>query len=59
MTRGTDSAADLTLLLTMLATGTLDPHIGLRAPWDDLDDAVDALFGRRVAGKVVLDVGAA
>lgn len=58
MTRGTDSAADLALLLDLLAAGTLDPHVGLRTSWENLDDAVDALFGRRVAGKVVLDVDA-
>lgn len=56
MSRGAQSAADLELLVGLLAAGRLDPHIGLRNSWDEVDDAVDALLGRRVAGKVVLDV---
>ncbi|MDL5157841.1 zinc-binding dehydrogenase [Actinomycetospora termitidis] len=56
MTRGADSAADLTALVGLLAAGRLDPHVGLRRPWTDYEETVDALLGRRVAGKVVLDV---
>lgn len=55
MTRG-GGAEDLAVLLALRADGTLDPHIGWRAPWEQVDDAFDALLGRRVAGKVVLDV---
>lgn len=56
MTRGAHSAADLALVLELLAAGDLDPHIGWRGPWTDVVDAVDALLGRRVSGKAVLDL---
>lgn len=56
MIRGADSAADLAVLVGLLAAGRLDPHVGLRRPWSDYEDAVEALLGRRVSGKVVLDV---
>lgn len=56
MSRGAHSAADLSILVEMLAAGRLDPHIGLRTDWADHAAAVDALLDRRVAGKVVLDV---
>ena len=56
MTRGADSAHDLAMLVGLLEAGALDAHIGLRAPWDEVEDAVAALIGRRVAGKVVLDI---
>lgn len=56
MIRGADSAADLRILVGLLAQGSLDPHVGLRLPWESFEEAVDALLGRRVAGKVVLDV---
>jgi NADPH:quinone reductase len=56
MTRGADSADDLAALVGLLAAGTLDPPVGLRAPWSEVGDAVEALLDRRVAGKVVLDV---
>ena len=57
MTRGGDGAADLAVLVGLLAAGRIDPHIGLRAPWTGFEDAIGALLGRRVPGKVVLDVG--
>jgi NADPH:quinone reductase-like Zn-dependent oxidoreductase len=46
----------LTYLLELLAAGELDPQVGLRAPWTEVADAAEALLGRRVAGKAVLDV---
>jgi NADPH:quinone reductase-like Zn-dependent oxidoreductase len=48
--------ADLRYLLDLLATGQLDPQIGLRDSWDNVSSAADALLSRRVAGKAVLDV---
>ena len=47
---------DLAYLVELLAAGELDPQIGLRAPWDDVAEAAEALLDRRVAGKAVLDV---
>ncbi|MGX9790146.1 zinc-binding dehydrogenase [Mycobacterium sp. MMS18-G62] len=47
---------DLNYLLKLLGAGELDPQIGLRASWEDVSEAAEALLGRRVAGKAVLDV---
>ncbi|MCV7229282.1 zinc-binding dehydrogenase [Mycolicibacterium komossense] len=49
--------ADLEYLLTLLADGELDPQIGLRDSWDNVSAAAEALLGRTVAGKAVLQVG--
>ncbi|MEU8119712.1 zinc-binding dehydrogenase [Spirillospora sp. NPDC049024] len=43
-------------LLRLLENGELDPQVGWRGPWDRIDDAVEALLGRRVPGKAVLDL---
>ena len=56
MTRGGGGGADLALLLGLMASGDLDGPIGWRGSWDRATEAVDALLGRRVAGKVVLDL---
>jgi NADPH:quinone reductase-like Zn-dependent oxidoreductase len=48
--------ADLATLLQLISDRLLKVDIGWRGPWDRVDDAVDALLGRRVAGKAVLDV---
>ncbi len=48
--------ADLSTLLTLLGEGRLSVEIGWRGSWTQADEAIDALFGRRVAGKAVLDV---
>jgi NADPH:quinone reductase-like Zn-dependent oxidoreductase len=48
--------ADLDYLVELLATGRLDPQIGLRDSWDNVSGAAEALLSRRVAGKAVLDV---
>lgn len=49
--------ADLSYVVDLVAKGQLDPQIGLRDTWDNLVPAIDALLGRRVAGKVALSVG--
>jgi len=53
---GGELADDLATLVGLLAQGRLDPQIGRRGDWKDVASAVEALFARRVAGKVVLDV---
>ncbi|WP_205718309.1 zinc-binding dehydrogenase [Actinomadura sp. WMMA1423] len=45
-------------LLQLLDRGGLDPQIGWRGPWERVGEAVDALLGRRVPGKAVLDLTA-
>jgi NADPH:quinone reductase len=52
----TPFAPDLAYLLELLAAGELDPQVGLRAQWTEVSEAAEALLGRRVAGKAVLDV---
>lgn len=49
---------DLQRLLALLDAGRLDPQIGWRGDWTRFGDAVEALRGRLVAGKAVLDVPA-
>ena len=38
------------------AAGRLDPQVGWRGLWEDVAEAADALLGRRVLGKAVLEV---
>ncbi|MEU4659879.1 zinc-binding dehydrogenase [Streptomyces sp. NPDC023723] len=52
----TPTSAELTDLLGLMAAGRLSAPVGLRGDWRDVDDAVQALFARKVPGKVVLDV---
>jgi NADPH:quinone reductase len=52
----TEVGADLATLVSLLADGRLVAEIGWRGPWDRVAEAADALAGRRVAGKAVLDV---
>lgn len=47
---------DLALLLDLVAAGRIDVPIGWQGTWDDVDTAVDALLGRKVQGKAVLEV---
>lgn len=49
-------APDLAFLLDLVARGELSPQIGWRGSWERIGEASDALLGRSVAGKVVLDV---
>lgn len=53
---GPNFGPDLDYLVSLLRDGGLDPQIGWRGPWDRVDDAVEALRSRRVAGKAVLEV---
>ncbi|MEU6717295.1 zinc-binding dehydrogenase [Nonomuraea sp. NPDC046802] len=47
---------DLDFLIHLLQKGELNPKIGWRGRWDRVDEAIDALFSRRVLGKAVLDL---
>ncbi|MBB4931659.1 NADPH:quinone reductase-like Zn-dependent oxidoreductase [Lipingzhangella halophila] len=52
----TPTSGELTDLLGLMAAGRLSAPVGLRGDWQDVDDAVQALFARKVHGKIVLDV---
>ncbi|KAA6212755.1 alcohol dehydrogenase [Streptomyces albofaciens JCM 4342] len=52
----TPTSGELTDLLGLMAAGRLSAPVGLRGDWQDVDDAVRALFARKVHGKIVLDV---
>ncbi|MEU6117202.1 zinc-binding dehydrogenase [Streptomyces sp. NPDC047117] len=52
----TPTSGELTDLLGLMAAGRLSAPVGLRGDWRDVDDAVQALFARKVHGKIVLDV---
>jgi NADPH:quinone reductase and related Zn-dependent oxidoreductases len=52
----TDPAPDLALLVSLVQKGRLSPEIGWRGPWTEVATAADALFDRRIPGKIVLDV---
>ncbi|RRR86832.1 zinc-binding dehydrogenase [Streptomyces sp. RP5T] len=52
----TPTSEALTDLLGLVATGRLTAPVGLRGDWKDVDDAIQALFARKVQGKIVLDV---
>jgi NADPH:quinone reductase len=52
-----DAAEDLFTLVGMLANRSLSVEIGWRGPWKQFGEAVEALRGRRVNGKAVLDIG--
>lgn len=53
---GPSFGPDLALLLGLVAAGELDPQVDWRGPWDKVADAAEALLGRRVRGKAVLEV---
>jgi NADPH2:quinone reductase len=48
---------DLTTLVGLVATGTLEPTIGLTMSWNRLRDAITALAERRISGKAILTIG--
>ncbi|MFD0278192.1 hypothetical protein ACFVHB_30380 [Kitasatospora sp. NPDC127111] len=47
---------DLGWLAGEVAAGRLDPQIAWRGGWDAAAEAVDALLGRKLHGKAVLDL---
>jgi NADPH:quinone reductase-like Zn-dependent oxidoreductase len=53
---GAGFGADLPYLISLLEAGQLDPQIGWRGSWDRAGEAADALLGRRVRGKAILEV---
>jgi NADPH:quinone reductase-like Zn-dependent oxidoreductase len=53
---GGEVGADLATLLQLVADGSLRVEIGWRGPWDQVTKAAEALVGRRVKGKAVLDL---
>jgi len=55
---GSGLGADLAYLAGLLSTGGLDAQVGWRGGWERADEAIDALRGRRVLGKAVLEVPA-
>ncbi|MBE1587824.1 hypothetical protein ACFPOI_40020 [Nonomuraea angiospora] len=56
ITKAAPFGPDLAYLIHLLEKGELDPQIGWRGPWERVDEAIDALLGRRVPGKAVLDL---
>ncbi|GAA4899623.1 zinc-binding dehydrogenase [Streptomonospora salina] len=52
-----DFSADLAWLSAEVAAGRLDPGISWRGSWTRCEEAVQALLGRRLHGKAVLDIG--
>jgi len=53
---GSRFGPDLDYLLSLVAQKRLDPCIGWRGNWRQVTEAVDALLGRQVNGKAVLDI---
>lgn len=53
---GSRLGTDLGYLVRLLAAGEIHTQIGWRGSWNQAAGAVEALLGRRVAGKAVLDV---
>jgi NADPH:quinone reductase-like Zn-dependent oxidoreductase len=47
---------DLATLLDLAARGALTVQVGWRDSWHRASDAIDALLGRRVPGKAVIDI---
>jgi NADPH:quinone reductase-like Zn-dependent oxidoreductase len=52
-------ASDLTTLVRLVAEGALSVDIAWRGTWERIAEAVEAVQGRRVNGKAVLDLTAA
>ncbi|GAA1167136.1 zinc-binding dehydrogenase [Streptomyces hebeiensis] len=47
---------DLTWLADRIASADLTPQISWRGSWNQVDEAITALMGRRLHGKAVLDI---
>jgi NADPH:quinone reductase-like Zn-dependent oxidoreductase len=52
----TSNGKTIETLLELVATRRLRVNIGKRGSWKAIHEAIDALWGRRVSGKIVLDV---
>ncbi len=53
------AGSELATLVQLVAAGRLAVQVGWRGPWEQVAEAAQALLGRRVNGKAVLDVRAA
>jgi NADPH:quinone reductase len=53
---GSGFGPDLSFLTGLVAAGELDPQVGWRGPWEKAADAADALLGRQVRGKAVVEI---
>lgn len=53
---GGETGADLATLVRLVSEGSLSVEIGWRGPWERVAQAAEALIGRRVNGKAVLDL---
>lgn len=51
-----DPGPDLATLVDLAASGAISVDVGWRGSWRRIDEAIGALLGRRVPGKVVLDL---
>jgi NADPH:quinone reductase-like Zn-dependent oxidoreductase len=51
-----DLGPALTWLAGKVHDGSIDPHVTWQRSWRDVDDAVDALLGRRLNGKAVITI---
>ena len=54
---GVGLVAAAALAVGLVAAGRLDPQVGWRGPGERAGAAADALRGRRVAGKAVVEIG--
>lgn len=50
------AAPDLARLVKALADGTLNPHIEIERPWEEIEDVAQQLMNRAFTGKAVLHV---
>lgn len=55
-TKGPRSGEDIGYLMQLMQAGKLQVDIGWRGSWTRIAEASEALFGRQVAGKAVLDI---
>ena len=51
-----EAGGELATLVRLVAAGRLAVEVGWRGPWERVAEAAQALVGRRVNGKAVLDV---
>ena len=56
LTAHASGSSDLARLCALAASGRLDAQVGLECSWRHPGEAIDALLGRRIGGKVVLRI---